>query len=259
MEPLFQLHAPVYYERGLSVIPLAIRSKRPVIVAWSHYSRELPEEALFESWLEKHPYNNMGLVLGEQSNISVIDVDNDDEAIKEALETAGAPPSPWIRVGAKGYVLAYKFNPNVRAFKIKNSSQQMLVEHLSTGNQIVLPPSIHPDTQKPYKANLPLLTIIDDLQPLPDDFEKRLRNTLNQAGVKLASKKSLKIADSVPKGTRDITMTEHAGYWAHVVMRGERSLMEALGEFKAWFETQVENDENDPIDIKKGLVRSFNS
>ena len=49
-----------------------------------------------------------------------------------------------MRKGAKGAVLGYKYNPALKTFRIRTMNNESIVEYLSEGTYVVLPPSIHP-------------------------------------------------------------------------------------------------------------------
>lgn len=163
---------------GPPVIPLLPGQKRPGISAWQQYCLELPSEALQQQRLAAYPNSNVGLAFALQSGVVVIDIDPDDPDIMAAIKGVLAPyPSPWHRVGKKGKVLAYRYTDQ-KTFQIKCPGAGVIVEFLSTKRQVVLSPSIHPDTGRPYTANANLYEARVDLVPLPADIQRRLRTVL---------------------------------------------------------------------------------
>jgi len=92
----------------------------------------------------------------------LIDIDTDDPAQMKAIQDQ-LVDSAWVRIGAKGAMLAYRYN-GTPTFRIKDVSGKMIVEHLSAKTQIVLPPSIHPTTKRPYFANSDLVGVLDQLR-----------------------------------------------------------------------------------------------
>ncbi len=183
---IFANTAPAYWEKGMSAMPLKVKSKIPVEYQWQKYSEEMPLEFTREWWLKRNADCNIGLVLGRASNVVIIDVDTNDPVTIAAIESC-IPISPWRRVGKKGYAAAYRFN-GTKTFRIKSLSGEMVVEHLSDRTQIVLPPSIHPETNRPYTANCDLFDVVDSLPTLPDGIEAILRGALEtMANVELSS------------------------------------------------------------------------
>lgn len=250
---IFYETAPLYFEKGLSVIPLRMHDKRPIPQGWSHYHNQLASEKQQRAWLSAHPKGNIGLVLGEQSGISVIDIDTDDEEVIRIIESL-IPKSPWIRVGAKGYVAAYKHN-GIPTFRVDDKNGVRFVEHLSAGTQVVLPPSIHPDTGRPYTANCELLDVIDQLPTLPKDIESVLRTAFELEGRKLSTSGWTKMTQYVSSGSRDTQMIRVAGAIARGIVRGEISFSRGLKDMYGWYESRVEKVAGDDIDINKGLRR----
>lgn len=177
---IFENTAPVLWEHGLPAIPL--RGKGAFTVGWNRYCVELPDAATRAEWLGAYPDANVGLPLGPASGLCMLDVDTDDADVQKAIIDV-LPFSPWARIGKKGMALAYRFT-DLANFKLK-SDDGMVCELLGLGNQLVLPPSIHPDTGKPYTANVELWQVLDELQPLPIDIEEQLRRAITVAGIEL--------------------------------------------------------------------------
>lgn len=260
---IFGKEAPKYWAKGISVLPLyqwdyvdqqgRKRGKSPFLNNWQLYCRELPTEAQQKEWVERYSHgNNIGLALGPQSNIMVVDVDSVDPKVEEAVLSV-LPPSPWKRVGKKGFVLAYKFNGN-KGFKIASKDEGMAVEVLSTGNQVVLPPSIHPDTGEAYVANCELVDVYDQLVPLPIDIEQKLHTVLSsviELNKNVGSGSRVNLAEFTPAGGRDIQGTRLAGFYARAIWHGDMTFKEALSDMLVRCESFMGKVEGDNIDVQK--------
>lgn len=251
MDNVFVRHAKAYFDAGMSVIPLRYRDKRPFFEGWQEFAAKLPTPEQQAQWLDMYTDCNMGLVLGPQSRVCVIDIDTEDPELIELIESL-IPESPWKRVGKKGAVYAYKYTGH-KTFRIKTEQGLSLVELLSTGTQVVLPPSIHPETQRAYEANCNLWEVIDQLPELDPQIEELMRGGLRAAGQKLSLTGSAKLTDWVPVGQRDVKMTSLAGLFAHSVLRGERSLLEAIEQMRVWHSTFMEQVAGDDVDVEKGV------
>jgi hypothetical protein len=131
-----------FLELNLSLIPLANGQKYPKMNDWSVYSNRLPtvEEAAKWDKLWVNGHRSVGLVNGPASNIISIDLDHPDDAELNAI----CPPSPLVKRGGKGETRFFRPSPEAMTAH-KNG-----IDILWTGTQTVLPPSIHPDTKKPY-------------------------------------------------------------------------------------------------------------
>ena len=103
---IFRENAAAYWARGLPVIPLHPRQKYPVIEGWSLYANQLPDAEVQAAWMEDYADGNIGLPLGPQSGLMMLDVDTDDPKILRLVEEL-LPPSPWKRIGAKGFAQQY--------------------------------------------------------------------------------------------------------------------------------------------------------
>lgn len=254
MNEIFSAEAPKYWAHNIPVIPLRIMQKRPFHDDWTRFCHQMPTERQQDEWVSEYRNYNIGLPLGPQSNIMIIDVDTTNAEVATTILKL-LPPSPWRRVGAKGCALAYKFNGN-KACKIMSANEGMVVEILSTGNQVVLPPSIHPDTRLPYEANCNLYDVIDELVPLPTNMEEILRTALS-AVIELKSNKkgSFKTIDFVPAGARDVQMVRYAGLLSSEVLKGDCTFLDAVGRMIAWCDERVAKVHGDDIDVAKGISK----
>jgi len=251
MTTIFADNAPAYFKAGLNVIPLYEREKRPVLMDWSRFAEAPIPPELQKEWISKYPKSNIGLALGPVSGVIVIDIDTDNPDHIAAIMSV-LPPSPWSRKGKKGMMLAYKYSP-IKTHRIKNISGETLVECLSARTQCVLPPSIHPDTKLPYEANIELYKVLDQLVPLPMDIEELLRGVLAGVGVSLSHSGWSRVTEYVSSGSRDTTLTELAGLFAFAVLRGERSLKEAIGMLRAYHAEYIENATGDKVEVDKHI------
>jgi P4 family phage/plasmid primase-like protien len=249
---IFKDFAPAYWAAGVPVIPLYVRNKRPAIESWQAFADCMPGVEQQRDWLSRYPSGNMGLPLGKQSGLVAIDIDTDDTEIIDIVKSV-CGPSPWCRVGRKGMVMVYRFNGHKTA-RIKNAEGQTLVELLSSRTQVVLPPSIHPDTGEPYTANVDLLELIvgKKIPTLPTNIEMALREALQDHGVKLSTTGYSGFADFTPAGSRDTKMTAFAGVLARDVTRGTLKLVEAFHQMDAWWENFQERVVGDEVDLTKG-------
>ena len=246
---MFREIAPLYWAAGLSAIPLRPRTKIPAVNGWQKFAGALPTPNVQEAWLDSYAEGNIGLALGEQSGLVALDLDCDDPKVIEILDRL-IPWTPWTRIGAKGSVRIFKYQGE-RTFRIKDEAGKTLFELLSHTTQIVLPPSIHPDTQMPYTADANLYEVAATALPLPSDFELQARQALIEAGFQLQTKGVIKVSDWVPAGGRDSAMTGICGLTAWTVMRGEKTLLEGLEIVTEWVHDRTEKVIGDPLDPEK--------
>lgn len=171
---VFSGNALKWFEAGYNILPLAEMGKMPVIAGWQEWGKNKQAAFQIDSWCNAYPAGNIGFPLGECNQVIALDFDYDLDGLHEKIH-AMIPPSPVRKVGAKGFTAFYRFNGERN--KRYRKDGQTIVELLSTGTQTVMPPSIHPDTEKPYQWLTPD-TLLDfkpsDLPSLPADFIKKL-------------------------------------------------------------------------------------
>jgi len=128
--------ARAYIRRGFSVIPLEPQGKRPEIPWKQFQSRQPSDEELLE-WFAKDR-RNLGIVTGEISRITVLDIDSED-AMKLAAGR-GLPPTPRVRTG-KGWHLYFAYEPGLGNFQRRDDLPG--IDLRGDGGYVVAPPSVH--------------------------------------------------------------------------------------------------------------------
>lgn len=151
----FAKYAVSLLDMGYSPIPLYPESKHPLVSAWQLRCKaaySLGTVARFA--LDRRP---LGLaVAGGFGELVPIDIDTDDADVMAAL--GKALPRPNVaKKGKRGLVCFYRAEgelPAGRDFMLPKGPNgepgKPLVSILTT-RKTVLPPSIHPDTGKPYR------------------------------------------------------------------------------------------------------------
>jgi P4 family phage/plasmid primase-like protien len=148
-------------------------------------------------------------------------------------------------------------------FKLRDSNNQSIVEFLGFGNQMVMPPSIHPETKRPYVADTNLWEVLDKVLPAPLDLEVQLRAALEpvmgKRGLSLSQAGRAAPTEIVPPGERDIQMIRYAGYLARVVLGIDKQakfpLAEALTHMHTWVVEKTARQAGDDMDPNKGTSK----
>lgn len=258
MSTPFRDAAPALWAAGYAAMPLRAREKRPFLPGWTEFTGRLPDAEEREYWLRDYGDGNVGVAMGKASGVVAMDVDTDDDLITGVLRKV-LPRSPWERVGKKGLIWLFKWTPDARTFRMDLEGGERIFELLGAGTQIVVPPSIHPDTGREYTANVPLSEVDrSELCALPTNIEMMIREAMAKAGVKLRGRGpkaggggGAGVVDFISKGGRDVEMTRKAGLLARAVARGERTLKEAMGEMAQWVKDYTEQVWGDPLDVAK--------
>jgi len=151
-----------YVEMGWHVCALHPRSKRPRGQSWQIATRD-PE------WWDEHPDDGVGLVHGP-SGTCALDVD-DYEAAVPALARVGIDLPDLLARGVQivsrpgRAKLLYRCPDTVELRTHQVRGPEGVIYELRAGvSQDVLPPSIHPDTGRPYEwvgdpTDLPMLPL----------------------------------------------------------------------------------------------------
>jgi hypothetical protein len=185
---IFRAEAPQYRERGLPVVPAL--GKVVIPRDWDRWNDRLPDESEYRRWQEI-PWANIGLVLGPQSGVSIIDIDISDPELIEVICSL-LPRSPWQRIGRRGVALAYRWTGlRTQHYVVGKERRGPLFDYLSTGTHILLPPSLHPQTGLPYQANCELLDVLDHLPALPPNFADVVTAALRAHGCDVCDVEAL--------------------------------------------------------------------
>ena len=176
-------------DQGYSAIPCRPGSKRPGSFSygqwygrndWQQYCNRLPTDYETRAW-ERWPDAGVCVALGHAGLIA-IDIDTDDPELCAAL-AAVIPESPIMKRGQKGFTAFYTGPETIKsaAFNVNN---QRVVDLLAHGKQTVVPPTVHPDTNKPYQWIGDTLesTTPDRLPTLPADIAERIAEALQPFG-----------------------------------------------------------------------------
>jgi hypothetical protein len=165
-----------YFDNDLIVIPL--KDKIPVLPDWQKMATYVDPEKLIVNGLYRKGF---GLLLGKPTGIIVADIDTTNKELIEKIE-AILPPSPVMKTGNKQ-------RPPNRFYQWDGESKMQwydangskALELLSTGQQTVLPPTMHP-LGYPYAwVGQPLLGFdIADLPKLSTEIYKELSDLLRK-------------------------------------------------------------------------------
>lgn len=124
-----------YVKMGYSIIPIASNSKKPA-EPWKHFQKRMATPGEIETWSKKWPNGNIGIVTGEISNLTVIDVDTE-----EAWEWYNSKFSTKYNTVVKtpsGLHVYCQYNEELR----NRANIYPGIDIRSEGGYVVAPPSI---------------------------------------------------------------------------------------------------------------------
>ena len=168
---IYQQAAPDYRSRGYSPRPITPGQKSCPIKGWQKTNDEYSSGQLL-AWEEQYASYGVGLLMGSSfpdgSKLVALDIDR-NEYVRLAQALLRRPSSG--RIGAKGIVLFARLRGDGRRrqFRVKLGREVETViigELLGERTLCVLPPTIHPVTDAPYRwVGKPLLEA--DYRDLP--------------------------------------------------------------------------------------------
>jgi len=136
----------LYRRLGLSLIPIAVRSKKPII-DWKPYQSRLPTDEEVRGWFERGD-NNVGIICGSISqNLYVADLD-DPALLNEKVLAEIADKTLVVRTSRGVHVYVRSLVPA----RITHRATYHL-DLIGDGGYVLAPPSTHPSGCKYEFAN----------------------------------------------------------------------------------------------------------
>lgn len=139
--------------------PIPLNGKVPVVKDWQKLRAVTPEQ--IAAWEKAGLFQNIGMVTGEASdNTVVIDFDGlcGYEQFCETFPELAKTHT--VKTGSgNGMHVYFKVDllpESTGWLNIPNGSGTYNIEIKADGKQVVIPPSIHPDTKAPYEVVIPL-------------------------------------------------------------------------------------------------------
>jgi Bifunctional DNA primase/polymerase, N-terminal len=153
---IFADWAPLYRNQGFWPRPILPNTKACHLAGWQKPDVEIPTEEL-ASWLTKYGHLGVGLLMGspfpDGTTLGALDIDHDDY-VRIGRALLRDPPSS--RVGKKGAVFFVRVrgslsNPEFRVQGDQVKRYGKVAECLFVKKLCVIPPTIHPETGRPYE------------------------------------------------------------------------------------------------------------
>ena len=227
---------------GWHVLPL--KGKRPLIRGGCRSAST--DQSLIASWWRRWPNANLGVATGAISCIIAVDIDGPIGALTWAELTSDYPPIETLeqKTGRLdgGYQLIFK-HPG---YPVKNGCSGMGqgigegIDRRGDGGYIVVPPSIHPDTDQRYRwirrcrpATIPrgLVDVIiprkvERKQPYREKTISSETSRYGQAALKNAARKIASLSEGC--GCRAVQLYHHSSCVGELVAGGEISEHDAI-------------------------------
>jgi putative DNA primase/helicase len=189
----YDLHAPQLLARGFFPLSIGPGTKKPQhfvpslnqyhdTTGWTHPARP-PETS-------PQPGAGIGVRLGEQAGGTyVVALDWDDA--EAAIIAIKVWPPTVTKEGQRGFTAFYRSSNPIpsRDFRVNG---HVAVQVLSDGRQTVVPPTMHPDVNRPYvwTSKFTLYNAgVGDLPILPDDYIAQIETILRPLGYEAEAPK----------------------------------------------------------------------
>ena len=165
--------------------------KTPCIKGWTDFAHRQPTQGELGSWKDIYGDQGMSVMTGKISGIVALDIDETRQEVLDILMPL-LPPSPVVKVGAKGETRFFKFVGE--SSDILKLGGKVVMEILSTNKKTTIPPSIHPNgTEYKYVSENTLLDIDRNSLPiLPPALFSHVGSKLRLAFPDLAESSSNK-------------------------------------------------------------------
>src|SRR5919197_3724913 len=203
--------AVAYAERGLAVFPLKPRSKLPRTK--NGFKNATTRTELVAGWWAVSPDSNIGIRCGQASKLIAIDLDSKHDGERRFAELAAqrgaeVPGTTTVKTGGGGVHLLFRPPAGVA---VASRVIEAGIELKAEGTYIVAPPSLHENgTEYQLVNGVPVAALPAWL--LEVDPERQTAPT---------------VAETIPEGERDTTLTSLAGTMRRRGM-GEAEILAAL-------------------------------
>jgi hypothetical protein len=202
--------AIAYAGLGWSVVPIARRSKRPLI-AWTALQTRAADESEIHDWFRRWPGANIAVVTGALSGLVVLDIDPGHGGADSLAELEGRhgplPDSVEAITGGGGRHLYFR-HPG--AVVHNRAGLAPGIDVRGDGGMVVAPPSVHP-SGRTYEWKASHLPGTRPPAVLPAWLLAELRPDAIARGHPVGYWREL-VRDGVPEGRRNNTVASLTGH-----------------------------------------------
>lgn len=222
----FAEYAHYLLARGYSPLPIKPGTKRPVLNGWAAHCKTPLTDVDIERIARQGNYG-IALACG-YNNLVAIDVDTSDADVEEVVY--GVLPCEVVKRGKKGFTALFRSNGSLKSKKYRGRDGSILFEVLADGNQTVIPPTIHPDTGRPYTWGIDPWAALDaedacppPLEHLPELTQAMLAGLVEALTPWLAEAREPAVHASAPALSEGEGVVDQKRLvaWAQTALRGE--------------------------------------
>ena len=160
----FAFSAQIYHDLGLSILPCS--GKKPAIKSWKPFQKQLVYQNILDEWIKKYAPQNVGIITGELSNLTVVDCDYTETSLEMLFDLFGYTPLV-AQTPSGGFHLYYRYNGE----KSITGLNGLKIDIQSEGKYVIAPPSFNSQTGKHYIFNNNNLNCIKTLPSTKSIFD----------------------------------------------------------------------------------------
>jgi len=223
-----------YISKGWSVLPCG--TNKVPLVAWKQWQTRYPTESEVRGWFEMYPHAQIGIITGQISNLTVVDVEKGGDPSFLPQDTM------IVQTGGMGFHYFYLYEEGV----LNKARIRPLCDLRSEGGYVVAPGSV--SEKGPY-------TIIKDVPLLPfpkDIFFKEKVDIFRTPETSSFSNTPIEEYQGFNPGQRNDEMARYIGY---ILTR----IHPLRWDSEAWNIIQLANNKNRPPLPQKELKTTFES
>lgn len=155
MDAAYGAHAAAIFRLGLTAVPILQGTKRPhpSLSNWSGYCDNLPNAEVQRKWIDQYGCDcGLGVCTGKEvlPGLRFAAIDGDSDAWRGVLRSFFLKNLSGKR-GRKGETLFVVAEKSLKSTTLKDHAGKQIVDVLIGGRQTVLPPTMHPETGRPYE------------------------------------------------------------------------------------------------------------
>lgn len=158
MTGIFAKYANDFIDSGMSIFPCGGDDGKKPKVRWKEYQHDIADVAVIDKWLKQYSNQNIGMITGRISNITVLDCDDPDKTL-DFLQKEYGKSAFIVETPRGGLHLYYKYNGERNTV-----NSEIKVDVRGEGGFVVSPYSYNPKLKKSYKI---VKGSLDDLENLP--------------------------------------------------------------------------------------------
>lgn len=180
-----------YHVKGYNIIPVA-PDKKPAISSWKKWQTEEQSDELITDWFSENVHANVGIITGNLSNLTVVDIDTKNGQKQADHMLAKFPETYTVQTPSGGYHLYYAYQKGLTV-SANAYPQYPNVDIRSEGGYVVAPPSVTDKGEYTVIKNIDIAVFPIALFP-----DKKLKRTLTEQ-------------TTANKGQRNDTLASFAG------------------------------------------------